>query len=83
MEQEQKPLSKFTDREWRGTIITLTFIGIFIFFLGVYEGNLSYMKLGGIMAGIGIVGGFVLHYFFGIRIIQLRNDMKHPKYRGH
>lgn len=80
--EKQKPLSKLTNKEWRGTIISFTFFGIFVFFIGIYSKDFSLMKLGGIFILIGIIGGLILHYFFGIRIIQLRNDMKHYKYKN-
>jgi len=80
-EQSQKPLSELTNKEWRGTIIAITFIGIFIALFGLKDMNWSLIKIGLILAAIGIIGGLILHYFFGIKIIQLRNDIKHPKYK--
>jgi len=80
MKNQEKPMSKWTNKEWKGFIIALTFFGIFILFLGIYEGNFELVKLGLIFSAIGIVAGFVLHYFFGIKIIQLRRDIKHQKY---
>lgn len=80
MKYEDKPLSKYTNKEWRGFIIALTFLGVFMFGLGIYQGDWSITRLGLIFTGIGVLGGLVLHFFFGIKIIQLRNDIKHPKY---
>lgn len=77
---QEKPLSKLTNKEWRGVIIAFTFLGIFIFFMGVYQGDFGIMKLGIILTLIGIIGGLILHFFFGIKIIQLRRDIKHPQY---
>ncbi len=76
-----KPLSKLTNKEWRGMLIAWTFIGVVMFFLGISDGNWGNIKFGLIFIAIGIVAGFILHYFFGIKIIQLRNDMKHQKYK--
>lgn len=78
---QQKPVAQYTNKEWRGAIIGLTFFGIFTFFIGLYQKSWETMKLGLIMAVIGIAGGFVLHYFFGIKIIQLRNNINHSKYK--
>ena len=73
----EKPLSKFTDKEWRGTIIAMSFIGVFLLGLGIYDVNWDLIKLGALLTIIGILGGFVLHYFFGIKIISIRKDFKH------
>lgn len=72
--EQQKALSELTDKEWRGTIITLAFLGVFILFFGQ-------IKIGLSMVGISVIGGSILHYVFGIKIIQVRNDLKHPKYK--
>jgi len=78
--KETKPLSKLTNKEWRGLIIALTFFGIFMLFFGIYNLDWDTIKLGLIFTFIGIIAGFVLHYFFGIKIIDLRRDFKHKKY---
>lgn len=72
-----KPLSKLTNKEWRGVSIGFTFIGIFIFFMGLYQKDWNVMKIGLVFISIGIISGFILHFFFGIKIIQLRRDFKH------
>lgn len=77
---QEKPLSKLTNKEWRGVVIAFTFLGVFIFFMGLYQGDFGIMKLGIILTAIGIIGGLILHFFFGVKIIQLRRDIKHPKY---
>ena len=73
----QKPLSKYTNKEWRGLSILLTFFGIFVFFIGLNDKNLSTIRLGLLFIGIGLAMGFVLHFFFGIKIIQIRKDFKY------
>ena len=36
--------------------------------------------LGVVIAVIAIVAGFILHFFFGIKIINMRRDFKHKKF---
>ena len=80
MVEYNKPLSQLTNKEWRGSVIALTFIGVFIFFFGLYNKDWNMMKIGLILVTIGIFGGLILHFFFGIKIIQLRNDLR---YKNH
>ena len=77
---KMKPLKKLTDKQWRDTIVALTFFGIFVSFVGVYEGNFNIIKVGGVIALVGVVGGFILNYLFGIKAVPLRNDSKSPSY---
>ena len=77
MGEQTKPLSKYTNKEWRGLIIAITFFWIFLIGLGVYESKIDIIKMGAIFIFIGILAGFVLHFFFGIKVIQLRKDFKH------
>lgn len=75
-----KPLSQYTNKEWRGAVVGMTFIGVFLLVWGISESNWSTIKLGLMLMGIGIAGGFFLHTIFGIKIIQLRSDVKYsPK----
>jgi len=78
---QQKPMSEWTNKEWRGFIIALTFIGIFMFFIGLKDGNWNITSFGLIMVAVGVAGGFLLHFFFGIKIIDMRSDFKHKKRR--
>lgn len=76
---KSKPLAKLTNKEWRGIVIALTFIGVFVFFVALKDGDWGIMKTGLMLTAIGVGCGFVLHYVFGIKIIQLREDFKHSK----
>ena len=48
--------------------------------LGVYQRSKQTIYLGLIFVLIAIFAGFVLHFFFGIKIINLRRDFKHEKF---
>lgn len=78
--EEPKPLSKLTNKEWRGFVVALTFFGLFMVGLGIYNWDFETVKLGLAFTIIGIIAGIVLHYVFGIKIINLRRDFKHEKY---
>lgn len=48
--------------------------------LGIYQKNKDVIWLGVVIAVIAIIAGFVLHFFFGIKIISIRRDFKHKKF---
>lgn len=77
---EPKPFGEYTKKDWQNSIRYLAFFGIFMAFLGVYIKNWDVIWLGIIFVFIAIVAGFVLHFFFGIKIIDLRRDFKHKKF---
>jgi 1,4-dihydroxy-2-naphthoate octaprenyltransferase len=78
--QQYKPLGEFTKRDWQKFIPGFVFFGVFIFGLGIYSKTKEAIWLGLILVGIGIIAGFILHFFFGIKIINLRRDFKNKKY---
>ncbi|MBK5191260.1 MAG: hypothetical protein JJE19_07180 [Methanosarcinales archaeon] len=48
--------------------------------LGIYSKSIEAIGFGVILVLIAIVAGFILHFFFGIKIIDLRRDFKHKKF---
>jgi len=79
MGAEGKPLNKWTNREWRGACIAFVAIGVLILIFGIREGNSGMIKTGATFIGIGVVLGALLHFVFGIKIIQIRKDFKYEK----
>lgn len=77
---EPKPITQFTKRDWQKFIPYLAFFGIFMAGLGVYQRNLDIVWLGIIFLLIAVIAGFVLHFFFGVKVIDLRRDFKNKKF---
>ena len=77
---QPKSFSEFTKRDWQRFIPYLAFLGVFMIGLGVYSESIEAIGFGVILVLIAIVAGFILHFFFGIKIIDLRRDFKHKKF---
>jgi len=77
---QPKPINEYTNKDWKNLIIYVTFIGIFMAIYGVSQKNWDLVWIGTPFVFIGIAGGFVLHFFYGIKIIDLRRDFKNKKY---
>lgn len=77
---EQKPIGQFTKRDWQKFIPGLAFFGIFMAGLGIYSKSWDTVWLGIIFVIIAVAAGFVLHFFFGVKVIGLRRDFKNKKF---
>jgi len=80
MTKQPKPIGQFTKKDWQKFIPALGFFGIFMASLGVYSKNWDTVWLGFIFLVAAVVSGFVLHFFFGIKVIDLRRDFKNKKF---
>jgi hypothetical protein len=75
-----KSPSKFAKKDWQKFIPYLAFFGVFIVGIGLYLKRLEYVWLGLIFLVIAIIAGFILHFLFGIKIIDMRRDFKNKKF---
>jgi hypothetical protein len=73
--------SEFTKRDWQKFIPYLAFFGVFMSGLGVYSKDPKVIWFGVVFVAIALVSGFILHFFFGVKIIDMRRDFKHKKFR--
>jgi len=78
--QRTKSISEFTKKDWTRFVPALAFFGIFMSGMGVYARNKEAIIFGVILVVVSILAGFVLHFFFGMKIIDLRRDFKHRKF---
>ena len=50
--------------------------------IGLKDWDVSTMRTGGGIIVFGVLGGLLLHLFFGIKVLAIRTDFKHvPKRR--
>jgi hypothetical protein len=77
---KEKGLADLNKKDWPKFIRGMTFFGVFIAGIGLYATDWRAFWFGLVLTGTGVSGGFVLHYFFGIKIIDLRRDFKNKKY---
>lgn len=75
-----KPIGQFTKRDWQKFIPALGFFGIFMAGLGIYSKSWDTVWLGIIFVIIAVAAGFVLHFFFGVKVIDLRRDFQNKKF---
>jgi len=81
MAREPKPIGEYTNKDWKNLVIYVAFFGIFVALLGgVYLKDLDVVWIGIAFFLIAVVAGFMLHFFFGIKIIDLRRDFKNKKF---
>ncbi|VVB94054.1 Uncharacterised protein [uncultured archaeon] len=77
---EPKSFGEYTKKDWQKFIWYVAFFGIFMSGLGLYAKSWDTIWLGIIFVIISVAAGFVLHFFFGIKIIDLRRDFKNKKF---
>jgi len=77
MEERQVRIRK---KDWPHFIPFLAFFGILMVGLGIYQKQKNTIWLGVIFVIVSVLAGFVLHFFFGIKIINMRRDFKHEKF---